>query len=437
MESVAAITGWNSWLSMMRKLTALLVVLGVALVVGGEYPRPWACEQDDAPPYAARPWLGDAVTSAAAHGGEDEGGDIGGVSAEVLQLMEETPLVDGHNDLPWELRMQEEARVFHRAFNLSLPVDTLHTDIPRLRAGKVGGQFWSVYVDCTQQNKDAVRATLEQIDVVHKLALRYPQTFAIATTAEEAMDAFEDGKIASFMGMEGGHHIDSSLGALRMFYRLGARYMSLTHNCNTPWADSCAEEPAHNGLTAFGREVVLEMNRLGMLVDLSHTSEDTMLDVLDVARAPVIFSHSNAFALCPDPRNVPDSVLSQLEENGGVVMVNFYPPFVSCEEEASISQVADHIDYIRSICGSGCVGIGADYDGVSNLVTGLESVASYPKLFQELYQRGYSYEELAKVMGLNILRALSQAETVAAALQREVFPQESTIYPPNQCRSDY
>jgi membrane dipeptidase len=360
------------------------------------------------------------------------------------------PMFDGHNDYPWEVRQKagkDPARLDIR----SVRTDTM-TDIPRLRLGGVGAQFWSVYVPASLAGQQAVTATLEQIDIVHRLIGRYPDDFALALTADDVQRAFAEGKIASLIGMEGGHSIDSSLGALRMFARLGARYMTLTHSRNVPWADSATDTPAHGGLTKFGEDVIAEMNRLGMLVDLSHVSEETMEDVLRVTRAPVIFSHSSARALCDQPRNVPDAILRQLPKNGGVVMVSFVPGFTTPEAAAwdaaqeaeaerlraltpgndtavkagtdawtaahpqpsvTVAQVADHVDYVRKVAGIDHVAYGSDFDGISSAPEGLEDVSKFPALTAELLRRGYTELEVKKVLGLNLLRVMRTAEATA------------------------
>jgi membrane dipeptidase len=352
-------------------------------------------------------------------------------------ILHETPLIDGHNDLPWEYR--EKAQLDLSKLDIRQPQPALHTDIPRLRRGGLGGQFWSVYVPATMQGKEAVRATMEQIDIVYQIVDRYPDTFEIARTASDVERIFKSGKIASLMGMEGGHSIDNSLGALRMFYKLGARYMTLTHSANTPWADSATDKPEHHGLTPFGEEVVREMNRLGMLVDLSHTSPETMHAALRVTQAPVIFSHSSARALNDHPRNVPDDVLAKMPANGGVVMVTFVPAFISVEvreyddlppaekqrqpaPRATMAQVADHIDHIRRVAGINQIGIGSDFDGITTVPQNLEDVSKYPVLVAELLRRGYTKDDLKKILGQNVLRVMRQAEQVAARLQR-VSPQ--------------
>ena len=381
-------------------------------------------------------------------------------------IMSRAPLIDGHNDLPWEMRV----RVAYDTTKLDIrqPQPALETDIPRLRAGHVGGQFWSVYVPASMAGQTAVIATLEQIAFVHELARRYPDTFEIASTAADMERIFKAGKIGSMMGVEGGHSIDSSLGALRTFYRLGARYMTLTHNSNTPWADAANDTPAHNGLTPFGETVIHEMNWLGMMVDLSHVSAQTMAKVLDVTEAPVMFSHSSARAICDVPRNVPDDILARLPKNGGVVMVNFYNGFVppdcaarnttaagvaaklrlqypgdpkaaeaaiaTWEREnpptSTLSQVADHVDHIRKVAGIDHIGIGSDFDGIDGQApTGLEDVSTYPALVAELLRRGYSDADVEKVIGGNILRALKAAEIVAARLQQQRGPSTATIAP--------
>ena len=381
-------------------------------------------------------------------------------------IMSRAPLIDGHNDLPWEMRV----RVAYDASKLDIaqPQPQLETDIPRLRAGQVGGQFWSVYVPASMSGQKAVVATLEQIAFVHEMARRYPGTFDIASTAADVSRIFKSGKVASLTGVEGGHSIDSSLATLRMFYALGARYMTLTHNSNTPWADAANDTPAHNGLTPFGETVVREMNWLGMLVDLSHVSPQTMAKALDVTEAPVMFSHSSAKAICGVPRNVPDDILARLPRNGGVVMVNFYNGFVppdclqydaraaAAEQRfrlqftadpkaaqaaidkwgqdnpprSTLAQVADHIDHIRKVAGIDHIGIGSDFDGIDGQApAGLEDVSTYPALVAELLRRGYSDGDVEKIIGGNILRALTQAEQVAARLQTQRGPSAATLAP--------
>ena len=374
------------------------------------------------------------------------------------------PLIDGHNDLPWQYRKRVNRAL--SKIDIAESQQELHTDIARLREGGLGGQFWSVYVPTDLEPGEFVRATMEQIDVVYEMLRRYPETFELALTADQVEQAFQSGKIASLIGMEGGHSIDNSLAALRMFYRLGARYMTLTHNQNVAWADSCTDTPKANGLTDFGREMVREMNRLGMLVDLSHVSPDTMHDALDVVEAPVIFSHSSARSLADHPRNVPDDVLKRMSENDGVVMASFVPGFTSQEvveherrrdaerrrlEElpgsddrsvkdglsrwddgnpaprATVSQVADHIDHIRDVAGIDHVGIGSDFDGISSVPEGLEDVSTYPVLTAELIRREYSDEDILKILGLNVLRVMRRAEAVSERLQAERGPSEALI----------
>jgi membrane dipeptidase len=376
-----------------------------------------------------------------------------------LDLLAAAQLVDGHNDLPWALR------TLGRPVDLAAGVPELHTDLPRLRAGRVGAQFWSVYVPCSFTGPAAVATVLEQVALVRELAERYPDDLQLATTVAEVEAALAAGRVASLMGAEGGHGIDGSLDALRELRRRGVRYLTLTHNRNTPWADSATDEPAHGGLTAFGREVVREMNRLGMLVDLSHVSPGTMSDALDVSEAPVIFSHSSARALVDHPRNVPDSILARLPKNGGVVMVTFVPAFVSQEvadwekqadddkkalvatvpdsierqrridqwledhprPNATLQQVADHIEHVRAVAGVDHVGIGSDFDGVDFTPVGLEDTSKFPALFAELIRRGWSDADLKKLAGQNLLRVFHRAEAVAARLQQTRPPSTKTI----------
>ena len=357
-------------------------------------------------------------------------------------LHQQVPLIDGHNDYPWALRGLDPGRDFRKA-EISKPVPSLMTDIPRLRQGGLGGQFWSVYTPSTMTGQEAVRVTLEQIDIVHRMTKRWPETFEMAYTAADVERVFKAGRIGSLIGMEGGHSIDDSLPLLRMYYALGARYLTLTHNGNLRWADAAADKPAVGGLSKFGEEVVREMNRMGMLVDLSHVSSDTMADALRVSEAPVIFSHSSARAICNVPRNVPDNVLQLTARNGGVVMVTFVPGFISqavadydakpaaergpTPPKATLAQVADHIDHIRKVAGIDHLGLGGDFDGITQVVVGLEDVSKYPDLTAELITRGYTDEDLKKILGLNVLRVMKQAEAVAARLQKTRQPSTATI----------
>ncbi len=381
-----------------------------------------------------------------------------------MELHGQVPLIDGHNDLPWRYRTIANRAI--SAMDISEHQPRLHTDILRLRQGGVGGQFWSVFVPTSLDSSQYVSATMEQIDLVYNMIRRYPETFQLALDAEQVETAFDHGKIASMIGMEGGHSIGNSLATLRMFYRLGARYMTLTHSQNVQWADSCTDEPVSYGLSAFGREVVREMNRLGMLVDLSHVSPDTMRDSLDSTEAPVVFSHSSARAVADHPRNVPDDVLERVAENGGVVMVSFVPSFVSQEvinyyqsrgaeikrlesiaeisdeqagieilkwedsnpvPDATLSQVADHIDHIREVAGVEHIGIGSDFDGIGIVPIGLEDVSTYPALTAELIRREYSDEDILNILGRNVLRVMRQVEEAAQRIQLERGPSEALI----------
>jgi len=347
--------------------------------------------------------------------------------AAIEDLLKEVPLIDGHNDLPWQL--------FNRARNQLETVDLydwpqVHTDIPRLRKGMVGGQFWALYVSCNTQYRDGVRACLDQADVIHRFVEKYNETFQLATTVNEIWDAFNKGKIASLIGMEGGHCLDSSLATLRMFYDLGVRYMTVTHSCNTPWADNWMMDgtPAPQvGLTPFGRDVIVEMNRLGMLIDLSHVSVATMREALELSVSPVIFSHSSVFSICNSYRNVPDDILELTKLNRGIVMVNFYNNYVTCGNNAALKDVADHIDYIKRLIGADYVGIGGDYDGVSRTPTGLEDVSKYPDLFVELRERFWTDMELKKLAGLNLIRVLEENERVSKELKLRMKPLENII----------
>ncbi|MBN9480156.1 MAG: dipeptidase [Bordetella sp.] len=379
--------------------------------------------------------------------------------ARVMQILKRTPLIDGHNDLPWALRQGfgNDPHGVDLTQNLSAST-RLHTDIPRLRAGGVGGQFWSVYVPASMAPVDAAKATFEQIDTVKRIVAAHPETFEIATTADDLVRIHRAGRIASLIGMEGGYSIDDSLGLLREFYDSGARYMTLTHSKSTTWADSGTDAPKWNGLNAFGEEVVKEMNRLGMMVDLSHVSEGTMVDAIRVSEAPVIFSHSSARAVTAHPRNVPDAVLRQMAANGGIVMVTFVPGFISepvrawgaaraaettrltalnpgdpaavkagvdawlaahPAPKATMDDVVAHIQHVRDVAGIDHVGLGGDYDGVDSLPVGLEGVDGYPRLLAELMRRGWSEADIRKISGENLLRVMRAVEQVAASKRGE------------------
>jgi membrane dipeptidase len=377
------------------------------------------------------------------------------VSPRALKIHRSALVFDGHNDFPWELRQKGDSS-FDK-FDIAKLTTNFHTDIPRLRAGGVGAQFFVAYVpSSTQKTGGAARQTLEQIDLIHRMVARYPETFAFARTADEIERARKKGKIACLIGIEGGHCLENSLGTLRMYHELGVRYLTLTHADSVGWADAATDAPKANGLTDFGREVVAEMNRLGMLVDISHVSAATMHAALDVSKAPIIASHSSTYALAPHPRNVPDDVLRRIKTNNGVVMVNFFSGFV-VEESArmmsnmfnvsralrekfpvreeysramkqwhsehpmpagTVQDLVNHIDHIVKIAGVDHAGLGSDYDGVSQLPTGLGDVSTYPLITQELLNRGYSERDIKKILGGNILRVLRDAERVARRMQR-------------------
>ena len=360
-----------------------------------------------------------------------------------LRVLSTTPLVDGHNDLPWAIRTHEAAPMDVAAYDLRTRAPG-HTDIERLRQGRVGIQFWSVYVPSDSVRAGAARVQLEQIDIARQLFTRYPDVFEETRTADAAVRAFRAGRIGSVIGMEGGHVLENSLGALRAYYDLGARYLTLTHSANTDWADAATDTPRHNGLTPFGREVVREMNRLGMMVDLSHVSPATMHAALDVTEAPVIFSHSSARAVTEHARNVPDDVLRRMRENGGVVMITFVPAFINREvarwyelpaaersgqspPRATLADAVRHIEHVRDVAGIDHVGIGGDFDGITTVPVGLEDVSTYPALFAELSRRGWSEGDLRKLAGENALRVWREVERVAGRLQRERGPSVATI----------
>lgn len=336
------------------------------------------------------------------------------------------PVVDGHNDLAWEVRTKGDGSVDGLGHD---PHGLFHTDLPRLRRGGVGAQFWSVYVPVSEQGADAVRMTLEQIDVVHRLVARYPEDLVLARTGDDVRAAWASGRIASLLGAEGGHSLgDDSPAVLRMFARLGVRYLTLTHNTNTSWADSATDDPAHGGLTDTGRAIVAELNRIGVLVDLSHVAPATMHDALDVTTAPVIFSHSSARGVADHPRNVPDEVLARVTTNGGVVMVAFVPSFLSEEYAAwrdgdrhgdpptvTIDDVVRHVEHARDVAGIDHLGLGADYDGFMGFPPDLADVTSYPRVLQALAARGWSADDLSKLTGRNVLRVLDDTSEAAAA----------------------
>ncbi|WP_309089026.1 dipeptidase [Phenylobacterium sp.] len=400
------------------------------------------------------------------------------LAARVDRVLAQTPLIDGHNDVPWAIRERFDSKMDRvdlskdtRALPPGEDNPPLMTDIPRLKAGRVGGQFWSVWIPTNLTGPEAVQVTLEQIDIVRQMAQRWPKAFEMAYTADDIVRVHKAGKVASLVGIEGGHQINASLPVLRQMYAAGARYMTLTHSANIPWADSATANPQHDGLTPFGEAVVREMNWLGMLVDLSHVSEATMKDALRVSQAPVIFSHSGARAIADHPRNVSDEVLALVKQNGGVVMANFAPGYASnaaarwasdraaeitrgnappyaglyigqpekakaalaAWEKANpqpvvtLSMIADHVEHIAKVCGVDCVGIGSDYDGIPGAPQGLEDVSKFPGLFVELARRGWSDADLAKLAGGNVLRAMRQAEAVSKKLQAERPASNATI----------
>ena len=396
---------------------------------------------------------------------------VQGVSADedalherVRSILAKTPLIDGHNDLPGQYRTQVSGHLDEMPFasDLTQREKPTHTDLPRLREGGVGGQFWSVYIPIKAYPGEAgdTARVLERMDIVYRLIEAHPDDLELALTSDDILRIHGEGRIASLMGMEGGHAIENSLASLRLLYRAGARYMTLTHSKGLRWADSATDDERLGGLSEFGREVVREMNRLGMLVDLSHVSVGTMNDALDVTEAPVIYSHSSAFTLTAHKRNVPDDILRRVKTNNGVVMVTFFPSYVSEEvrvawaktskeieaitedpaerrklfaerrpglPKPTLSQVADHIDYIRDLIGIGHIGLGGDYDGMPPGPIGLEDVSTYPALFVELLRRGYSDEDIEKIAGLNLLRVMADAEAVAERLQKERPPSDVLI----------
>ncbi len=380
------------------------------------------------------------------------------------KLLRSTPLIDGHNDLPWEIRQRKDAPKDVTVYDLRKTTEG-HTDLKRLADGQIGAQFWSIYIPGEIKDSGFAKVQLEQFDIARRIIARYPDRLQLALTSSDIERSFKRGRVGSLLGMEGGHAIENSLGALRSYHELGARYMTLTHNVTLDWADAALDTARHNGLTEFGREVVREMNRLGMLVDLSHVSPATMSDALDVTDSPVIFSHSAARALTDHGRNVPDSILKRLPRNGGVVMVTFVPAFVSpvvaaweaeaqaqttaIEEavsdtveqkrrfeewkathprpSATLKQVADHIEYVRKVAGRDHVGIGSDFDGIDTTPEGLEDVSKFPDLFAELIRRGWSDSDLKKLAGQNLLRAMRAAENTAERLQKVTPPSTKTI----------
>ncbi|TPX35880.1 hypothetical protein SmJEL517_g01679 [Synchytrium microbalum] len=338
-----------------------------------------------------------------------------------LRILDQAPIIDG------QIRFYLNSSI-NDADLTTLP-ETFDTDITRLRKGKVGGQFWSVYMPCTPNVTDyttTLRDVVEQIDLVKRMVDKYTDVFQMAYSVADIRQAFRHGKIASLVGMEGGHSMDDSLGVLRQLYALGARYMTLTHTCHTAWADSAAPPPLHNGLTLFGESVVSEMNRLGMLVDISHVSPDTMRHVARVSQAPLFFSHSSAAALCNITRNVPDDVLEMVKEKGGIVMVNFFSIFVSCNTTATLSQVADHIVHIKKVAGAQHIGLGADYDGINSWPEGLRDVSTYPNLIAELLSRGFTESEVRGIASDNLIRVLDETERVSRRLN-SMKPVEETL----------
>jgi membrane dipeptidase len=422
--------------------------------------------------------LGLLLCSAAAAAAAAAAASADDYQQRVERILLQTPLIDGHNDLPWDLRdrfKSDLSAIDLKSDTAHLPLrageSALMTDIPRLRAGHVGGQFWSVWIPTEMKGYEAVQVTLEQMDLVKRLVARYPGDLEMAYSAADVRRIHQSHKVASMIGIEGGHQINDSLAVLRQMYDAGARYMTLTHSTNTSWADSATDAPVHHGLTPFGIEVVREMNRLGMLVDLSHVSPDTMRAALQASEAPVIFSHSSARALVDHPRDVPDDILRLVAANGGVVMVNFYPGYVSearnqwdadqAAEQArfntppfgglyigqparakaafaaweekhprpvtTLAQVADHIEHVRQVAGIDHVGLGSDFDGIPDTPVGLEGVDKYPALLEELMRRGWTDGDIAKLSGENVLRVMAAAEKVAVKL-RAARPASNLVF---------
>jgi membrane dipeptidase len=406
--------------------------------------------------------LGAVTSSSEAQRRPAAAADTASLLEHARRLHREVPMIDTHNDLPEMIHGGAAGNLDKMDPDKTLPIDT---DIPRLKQGLVGGQFFAAYVPSSYIEKGGARFALEEIDIIDRFTKRSPSLEA-ARTADDIVRIHKTGKIASLIGIEGGQAIENSLGTLRMFYNLGVRYMTLTHSSTTPWADAATDEPKHGGLTRFGEEVVHEMNRLGMMVDISHVSDGTMDDVLRISEAPVIFSHSSARALADHRRNVPDSILTRLAKNGGVVMVNFYPGFVNATaakqaanvldkerefkamypndpdksakaftdflstfktETGTLEEVANHIDHIRKVAGIDHVGIGADFGSLTQHPTGLDNVSRYPYLTAELIRRGYTDLEVKKVLGLNILRVMREVEQAAVRIQRTRGPSTATI----------
>ncbi|XP_060066331.1 dipeptidase 1-like [Ylistrum balloti] len=365
-------------------------------------------------------------------------------------FLENHVLIDGHNDLPWQYRRYASNKVYSVNLNedtrIQWPPGTPmtdysyeaifpQTDIPRLRAGRVGAQFWAAFIICAATAKDAVRQGFDQVDVIHKMIRKYPETFTLALSADDIETVFANKKIASLIGLESGHMIGNTLGVLRMYYKVGVRYMTLTHSCDNDWADNYkADENGgiSKGLTSFGKIVVKEMNRLGMMVDLSHVSRQTMLDAIETSAAPVIFSHSSVFSICSHYRNVQDDVLLKLRDNNGIIMINFYTGYINNATDhrntTTVQQVADHIDYVKNYIGVDYVGLGADYDGVATMPIELQDVSTFPVLIAELMKRNWSTEELSKLAGQNLLRVFRDVERVRNAKSNEK-PFEDIIDP--------
>ncbi|CAF1332216.1 unnamed protein product [Adineta steineri] len=411
-------------------VVAIVVGVTVGVVVGRKKPE----QQTIEPPTTEQTTTGPTTT-------EQTTTEQTTIEQRVHAILAEHPLIDGHNDWAWAIRRDFRNNItnvdlydmtkYH--VNNSTP---FQTDINRLRKGQVGGQFWSIYTRCTHQGKDATVSFMEQIDLMNRLIAKEPDVFQMATTADEVRQAFQAKKIASLYGIESGQAIESTFSALRLFYQLGVRYMTLTHNCNTPWADQhMVDRPGstlvkNNGLTEFGKKIIIEMNRLGMLVDLAHVSKKTMLDVLSVSKSPIIFSHSSAYALCNQTRNVQDDVLRLVKDNRGIVMVAFTPIFITCDSNylGNISGVAAHINHVRNVAGIDSVGLGGDYDGIDETPVGLEDVSTYPKLIEYLISQGnWTDNDIIKLIGGNLLRVMEENEKNARDLQKTMQPLEDMI----------